>query len=53
MDVTKLNAYLKDNTTVINKAAADVNLDGVINQTDVDILYEYYRENITSLPVIE
>lgn len=49
-DVTKLNAYLKNNSVKINEKAADVNADGKITEEDATILYAYTRGEITELP---
>ncbi len=39
-DAVRLNAYLKDNTVAIDKYAADINNDGVINETDLTLLLD-------------
>ena len=49
-DITKLNAYLKNNSIKINEKAADVNADGKITEEDATILYAYTRDEITELP---
>lgn len=39
-DAVRLNAYLNDNTVAIDKYAADINNDGVINETDLTLLLD-------------
>ncbi len=39
-DAVRLNAYLNDNTVAIDKYAADINDDGVINEIDLTLLLD-------------
>ena len=49
-DVTKLTAYLKNNSIKINLEASDVNEDGKVDNEDLTIIYGYVRELIDELP---
>ena len=51
-DIVMVNNYLSDNgRTSINEQAADVNLDGVIDSQDLDLIKKYSMGKIDSLPV--
>ena len=51
-DIVQVNNYIADNgRTSINELAADVNLDGVIDSQDVELITKYTMGKIDSLPV--